>query len=341
VSRVRVPRVVRLAIAVLVVAFLSGATAVERRRMNTSAFRSAGSAAGAARVDPTTLMADVQALAAPSMEGRLTGSPGNRRAQAYITDRFRELGLKPLDGGYGQKFSFTRKSIKGLVLPGRPYRTDFPDATNLVASLPGTGRPDAYLVISAHYDHLGVRDGQTYAGADDNASGVAAMLAAAAYFSAHPLRHSLLFIAFDGEEEGLQGSTYFVGHPPIDLSKVALELNLDMVSRSDSSSIVASGTSSHPALRDLVASAARGRNLTIQFGHDRPFYVAGGVEDWTHSSDHGPFHDAGVPTLYYGVEDHEDYHRPGDTADKIPRAFFVEVANLVVETLIAADVTSF
>lgn len=333
----RVPRLLRIAIALIVVAFLFGATAIERRRMTASALKPDLSTSGPARVDTVRLIADVESLSAPAMEGRLTGSAGNRRAQAFISSRFRQLGLEPVNGVHEQKFSFTHHSIKGFLLPGRPYRREFPDATNLLASVPGTARRAEYLVLSAHYDHLGVRDGQVYAGADDDASGVAAMLAAAAYFSAHPPQHSILFVAFDGEEQGLQGSTYFVAHPPIDLKTIALELNLDMVSRSDSSVIVASGTAYDPALRDLVVSAARGRKLTVQFGHDRPFYLAAGIEDWTHASDHGPFHDAGVRTLYYGVEDHADYHRPGDTADKIPRGFFAEVANLVIETLIAAD----
>ena len=206
-----------------------------------------------------------------------------------------------------------------------------------MAMVRGTAQPDAFVIVSAHYDHLGVREGRTFPGADDNASGVAAMLETAAYVATHPLRHSVMFIAFDGEEQGLQGSKYFVAHPPVALDRVRLVINLDMVSRSDTATIVASGTSSDPALKELVSKAAQGRRLSVAFGHDRPIYLAGGVEDWTNQSDQGPFHDAGVRTLYFGVEDHPDYHQPTDTADKIPRPFFTEVAELVVQTLIEAD----
>ena len=149
-----------------------------------------------------------------------------------------------------------------------------------------------------------------------------------------------MFVAFDGEEEGLQGSKYFVAHPPIDLGRIRLMINLDMVSRSDTSSIVASGTAFDPSLKDLVTTAAAGRQLTVAFGHDRPVYVAGGVEDWTQQSDQGPFHDAGVRTLYYGVEDHADYHQPTDTVDKIPRPFYAEVVELVIQTLLDADASA-
>ena len=92
------------------------------------------------------------------------------------------------------------------------------------------------------------------------------MLEAAAYVAAHPLRHSVMFVAFDGEEQGLEGSEYFVAHPPVDLKHVRLLVNLDMVSRSDAGLIVAAGTSSDPALRELVMTAAQGRHLTVAFG---------------------------------------------------------------------------
>lgn len=290
-------------------------------------------------LDAAALLTDVRALSAPSMEGRLTGSAGSHRAQAYILDAFGRSGLQPVNGSFVQKFSFTHHSIRGLFTPGRPYTTTYPDATNLIGALPGSAAPADWIVVSAHYDHLGIRRGVLYPGADDNASGVATLLAAAAYFHAHPPRLSMLFIAFDGEEEGLQGARYLVAHPPISLSRVALLANLDMVARGDDRQIVVSGTSGNATLRDLVTRAAAGRNLTVRFGHDRPIYLAGRVEDWTQASDHGPFHDAGVPTLYFGVEDHPDYHQPTDTADRIPAAFFGEAASLVIETLVAANST--
>jgi Zn-dependent M28 family amino/carboxypeptidase len=126
----------------------------------------------------------------------------------------------------------------------------------------------------------------------------------------------------------------------VDLKRIRLMINLDMVSRSDTTTIVASGTAFDPTLKDLVTRAAAGRGVTVAFGHDRPVYVAGGVEDWTQQSDQGPFHDAGVRTLYYGVEDHADYHEPTDTADRIPRPFFTQVAELVLQTLLEADASA-
>ena len=280
-------------------------------------------AQSATRIDPARLMADVDTLSAPAMEGRRTGTPGNQRARAFIVERFRTLGLKPIGESYEQTFS------SGTAA-----------AANVVGMVRGTARPDAFVLVTAHYDHVGVRDGALHPGADDNASGVAAMLQAAAHVAAHPLRHSVVFVAFDSEEQGLRGARHFVAQPLVDLKRITLMLNLDMVSRNDAGTIFAAGTSYHPELKALVMRAAEGRKLKVAFGHDRPPQEAGGAADWTHQSDHGPFHAAGVRTLYYGVEDHADYHKSTDTADKIPRAFFVEVAELVLQTLIVVDASA-
>ena len=286
-------------------------------------------AAAPHRIDADRLFADVSALSAPTMEGRRTGTAGNKLAQQFIIERFRELKLQPPAGwtDFAQKFSF--------VLSGRGGSVAYPDATNLVGMVPGTSNPDQFLIVSAHYDHLGQRNGQTYRGADDNASGVAALLQVAAYVAAHPPRHSVLFAAFDAEEEGLQGAKHFVKHPPVDLNRIALVVNLDMVSRNDKGVIFASGTAFDPSLKDLVGKAAAGRQLTVKLGHDRRGVA--GEDDWTQQSDQGAFHDAGVKTLYFGVEDHADYHKPSDTADKIPRPFYGEVVELVLQTVLDAD----
>ncbi|HET7695789.1 MAG TPA: M20/M25/M40 family metallo-hydrolase [Vicinamibacterales bacterium] len=279
-----------------------------------------GAAQAPAAVDAVSLMNDVEALSAPSMQGRRTGTPGNLRARAYVASRFRELGLQPLGRSFEQRFTAGGRA-----------------AANIVGVVRGTARPDEFLLLTAHYDHLGVRNGVVYRGADDNASGVAAMLQGAAYVARHPLRHSVVFIAFDGEEQGLRGAKHFVARPLVDLERIRLMLNLDMVSRSDTATIFASGTAFHPELIEVVTRAAEGRRLNVRFGHDRPSKGAGGAEDWTQQSDQGPFHTAGVRTLYYGVEDHADYHKPTDTADRIPRPFFTEVAELVIRTLLVAD----
>jgi Zn-dependent M28 family amino/carboxypeptidase len=119
--------------------------------------------------------------------------------------------------------------------------------------------------------------------------------------------------------------------------RIALDINLDMVSRNDKREIFVAGTYHYPDLKPVLEDVARRAPITVLFGHDKPVTIAGGVEDWTNQSDHGPFHDAKIPFVYFGVEDHADYHKPTDTADKIDRGFFVDVAETILDSVLALD----
>jgi hypothetical protein len=278
------------------------------------------------RADAEALLADVRTLAGPDFAGRRTGTDGNRRARAFIVERFARIGLKPLRESFEHAFR---------LRSGRAQKDASEQASgvNVIGRLEGTREPDSYVLVTAHYDHLGARGGEIFPGADDNASGIAGMLAAAAFFAKAPAGASLLFVAFDAEEIGCLGARHFVRNPPIDLKRISAVVNLDMVARGDANTLWAAGTHHYPHLRAPVTEALQGRTLKVAFGHDRPQRSARDPEDWTHSSDHGPFHDAGVPFLYFGVEDHPDYHRPSDTPDRIPVRFFDEAIELVIETV--------
>ncbi len=291
-------------------------------------FASCAIAASPAPVDSAALLADVRTLSSPEFAGRRTGTDGSELAQAYIKRRFEQIGVAPFGTAYAMPFAFT-------AMRGGNDKTDFPRAANLVGHIRGSSNPDRYIVVSAHYDHLGKRGGATYLGADDNASGVAAMLAVAAHFKQHPPQNTIVFAAFDGEELGLQGAMAFVDKAPFPIAKVALNLNFDMVSRSDKNEIYASGARYTPGLKPLVERAAAGSSVKVRFGHDSKVAGAPPDHDWTGSSDHGVFHKAGIPFLYFGVEDHADYHKPSDSFDKIEPKFFADVARLLVA---AADI---
>lgn len=261
----------------------------------------------------SALLADVRTLASAEFAGRRTGTAGNRLAQAYITRRFEQVGLKPFGASYAMPFTFNATS-----------------AVNLVGHIRGSTHPERYMVVSAHYDHLGVHGGATHLGADDNASGVAAMLAVAAHFKQHPPENTIVFAAFDGEEAGLRGAKAFVDAAPIPMKNVALNLNFDMVSRSPKNEIYAAGTRYTPSLKSLVEKAAAGSSVKVLIGHDSKVAGAPPDHDWTNSSDHAAFHMAGIPFVYFGVEDHADYHKPGDTFEKIDPAFFTAVTRMLV-----------
>jgi hypothetical protein len=290
----------------------------------------ASAPAAVATIDVQQLMADVRTLSGPEFEGRLTGTAGNERARAFIVRRFRDLGLEPVAGAHDQTFFVTRRARATVTTDPE---ADAGRATNVMAVIRGTAERDRFTLLSAHFDHLGRRNREMYPGADDNASGVAGLLAAAAWFTRHPPRRSILLVAFDAEEQGLQGSRYFVKNPPVDLGTIVHVINLDMIGRGDSNTLWVAGTHHYPALKPSVSEASRGRRIHVAFGHDRPDPQAGVRHDWTHLSDHGPFHAAGIPFLYFAVEDHADYHKPTDTADKIPPAFYAEAVALVIDVL--------
>jgi len=272
--------------------------------------------------DGAALLASITALTAPGMDGRGTGTDGARKALAWIEARLRALGVRPAAaGGFAHSFQFTNKA--GATMTG----------TNLVARCEGRRTDAPAVVVSAHYDHLGVRNGRTYHGADDNASGVAMLLHVAERCQSAPFEHPLLLAFFDAEEEGLQGARAFVRTPPVPVDRLALNVNFDMVGRSARREIYIAGPGRWPRLQPLLDPVVAGAPIRVRFGHD----VGGGQDDWTTQSDHGVFHAACVPFVYFGVEDHADYHQPGDTVDKIAPDFLAGVATVVIRALEALD----
>ena len=150
------------------------------------------------------------------------------------------------------------------------------------------------IVISAHYDHLGTTDAGIFHGADDNASGVATLLAVARHLRISPLRHPAIVAALDAEELGLEGAKAFLAGRP-EARTAVLNVNLDMVSRNDRNEIFAAGTHHYPRFKPMLEDVRTRARVQVLFGHDRPLYRSGGVEDWTWMSDHYAFHGAGVP----------------------------------------------
>ena len=276
------------------------------------------------RIDGQRMLADIAVLAHDSLEGRRTGTAGSEKARAFITRELEQRGIGPLGDLRTQSFEF---SGRGASTPQR--------GVNVLGLVPGTVHADRYIVVTAHYDHLGVRNGQTYNGADDNASGTAAMLALAKWIRDHPQRHSFLFVAFDAEEMGLQGARAFIAGPPVPLDRVVMNVNLDMVSRSPKNELYAVGTYHYPFLGPFVEQAARPSKIELLTGHQGPGLPPG--DDWTGSSDHGAFHEARIPFLYLGVEDHPGYHQPSDDAADITPDFYVEAIETALDLLLLLD----
>ena len=275
------------------------------------------------RIDGETLVRDLSVIAADSMAGRLAGSDGGRRAGEYLLSRLVESGTVPVGGARRQAFPLWGGTAEGNT------------GVNVLGMIPGVEYPGRYVVVSAHYDHLGVRGGEIYNGADDNASGSAALPALADYLTSNPPRHSFLFVAFDAEELGLLGARAFVSDPPVPLASILLNVNLDMIGHSAAGELYAAGTYHYPALGPLVEEAASEAGVTLLAGHDSPDLSA--RDDWTELSDHAAFHARGIPFVYFGVEDHENYHRPTDTVDSLTLDFYLDAVETILGFLLIAD----
>jgi Zn-dependent M28 family amino/carboxypeptidase len=275
------------------------------------------------KINKEQLLQDIKYLASPELEGRKPLSEGSLKAQTLIKERFASLGMSTQYPDYTQYFDFHNQR------EGKLYE----NAANIVGFIPGSNT-EKLIVIMAHYDHLGRQGEKLFLGADDNASGTAAVMAIAAYFSENRPSHSMMFVALDAEEMGHQGAKALVADFPFALERVVLNINMDMISRNEDNEIYAVGTYHSPFLKPLISKVSAGRSPKLLFGHDDPDT---GRSDWTRASDHAQFHDKGIPFIYFGVEDHEDYHRPTDTFENIQPEFYTDAVELILDIIIALD----
>jgi hypothetical protein len=288
---------------------------------------------GAAAADSTAIRSDIAYLSNDKLEGRLTGTAGNDSAAAYIARWYQYLKLKAPYPGYLQAF-VARPAARAHTGDTTGLKTQ-----NVAAILEGSDPAlrTRYIVIGAHFDHLG-RSSQ-YAmdpgagdairnGADDNASGTAAVMQLARMLSVSRPRHSIVFVNFSGEEEGLLGSQYFVDNSPVPLDSIVAMFNFDMVGRLKDDKLFVYGTGTAAELPALVDSA----NLKIV-----PALSIQGGGDGFGSSDHSSFYAKNIPVLHFFTDSHEDYHRATDDVEKINAAGEARVVNLAFDMVKSLD----
>lgn len=271
----------------------------------------------------------VETLAGPEYRGRR--GPDAFRAAQYLVARFRELKLKPLfpEGRFDQRIPGDSDQEEGAHIVG----------VNVGGWIEGSDPvlKDEYLVIGVHHDHLGVREGEIYAGADDNATGVAMMLEVARAITALPVapKRSVVFIGFDLEEHLLWGSRWFVAHPPWPLTKVKLFMTADMIGRALGDLplpvVFVMGSEHSPAIRETLDQSVRPNEVEI---------ARLGIDLVGTRSDYGPFRDRQIPFLFFSTGQHPDYHSANDIPAKVSYEKVAQVTNLAARiTQSVADVT--
>lgn len=260
-----------------------------------------------------SLKADVEYLSSDELEGRETGTKGEELAARYISDRFQKLGIKGMFQGDEPYYQYFQKTIKSNPHADAPNPDDPVVRGKNVVAYDDNGSEHT-MIIGAHYDHLGygaqgsLYDGPPaiHNGADDNASGVAAMLALAKYLKDKPLQNNILFIAFSGEEKGLWGSNFFVDNSPLELEDINFMINMDMVGRlNEERQLAVYGTGTSPSWTKLMN------------GVKSPVFKMSITESGLGPSDHSSFYLEDIPVLHFFTGQHEDYHRPTDDHHKI------------------------
>ena len=274
----------------------------------------------AQKIEKQVLIDDIRYLSSDKLEGRGTTKAGNKLAAKYIIDRFEKLGLSTQYPGYVQNFTLSQ----GAASLGK--------GENIIGFIPGSMSSDI-IILMAHYDHLGKKDNEIFNGADDNASGTAALLNMAAYFTNNRPAYSILFVATDAEEMGLLGAKALLRDFPFPLKQLSLVVNMDMISRSNDNTLYAVGTRYYPQFKPYLNKAGNLSPIELVLGNDGE----NGQLDWTNSSDHGPFHEKGIPFIYFGVADHKDYHKPTDTFENIQEQFYWQACELILDFILEID----
>ena len=279
------------------------------------------------------LKKNLMVIASDEMEGRQTGSEGQKKAGVYMIDYYKNIGVsypKAL-GSYYQK-------VQKEALKSR--RGELPDSENILAFIEGTEKPEEIIVISAHYDHVGTNNGVVYNGADDDGSGTVAVMEIAEAFqqakkAGKGPKRSILFLHVTGEEHGLLGSKYYSDNPVFDLKNTVANLNIDMIGRSDKENegknyvyVIGSDMLSTELKKINVAANKATQNLELNYKYDDP----NDPMRLYYRSDHYNFAKHGIPVAFFFDGIHEDYHQPTDDPEKIDYPLLQKRAQLVFAT---------
>ena len=277
---------------------------------------------------------DVAFLADDKLEGRKTGTEGEKAAAEYISKRFKDLGLEPKGtDGYFQTFTFKPKTDPHSEVKYTTVNSDSTiTGTNIIGYI-DNGAPKT-IIIGAHYDHLGYggenslyrgEEKAIHNGADDNASGVAIMLNLASKLKNTNKGNNYLFMSFSGEEMGLLGSNYFVKNATLDLDSVNYMFNMDMVGRlKQDSTLAVYGVGTTPVFKHVI-NASNNKFKLIE------------KESGVGPSDHTSFYLNDIPVLHFFTGQHEDYHKPSDDFDKLNYEGMETISNYIYDIITDLD----
>ncbi|CAD0000888.1 M28 family peptidase [Flavobacterium chungangense] len=259
-------------------------------------------------------------IASDEMEGRETGSKGQKKAGLYMIEQYKKNGT-PFPKGATDYY----QHIPASYLNAR-RNENLQDSENIWAYIEGSEKPDEVLVISAHYDHVGIQNGEIYNGADDDGSGTVALLEMAKAFAkakkeGHGPKRSVLFLHVTGEEHGLHGSRYYSEHPLFPIANTIADINIDMIGRRDVEHAKTNNyvyvIGANRLSSDLHNAVVSQNEKYIKIDLDFKFNDPKDPNHFYERSDHYNFAKHGIPAVFFFNGVHEDYHGKDDIAEKI------------------------
>ncbi|MBV6880273.1 M28 family metallopeptidase [Epilithonimonas ginsengisoli] len=279
------------------------------------------------------LKTNLYVIAADDMEGRDTGSAGQKKAGVYMIEQYKKygIGFPEALGSYYQKVPTEAMKKYGEALP---------DSENILAYIEGSEKPNEVIVISGHYDHVGTKNGVVYNGADDDGSGTVAVMEIAKAFQeakkkGYGPKRSILFLHVTGEEHGLFGSEYYSDNPVFPLANTVADLNIDMIGRDDPENrgkqyvyVIGSEMLSTELKKINETANQKSVNLELNYKYDDPK----DPQRLYYRSDHYNFAKHNIPVAFFFDGIHEDYHKPSDKPDKIDYPLLQKRTQLVFTT---------
>jgi hypothetical protein len=271
-------------------------------------------------ITPAELSKHLYIIADDNMEGRNTGEPGQKRAGEYLINEYKKNGISFPKGAS----DFYQKVPSDFMKRG--FAPKLNDSENIWAFIEGSEKPQEIIVISAHYDHVGMKNGEVFNGADDDGSGTVALLEIAQAFNEAKKqgfgpKRSILFLHVTGEEHGLHGSRYYSENPLFPIENTVADINIDMIGRRDTL---------HPKTNnyiyvigsDRLSSELHTINEEVnakytQLELDYKYNDRKDPERIYFRSDHYNFAKKGIPAIFFFNGIHADYHQSSDTPDKI------------------------
>ena len=278
-------------------------------------------------INEENILEHIKYLSSDELEGRYPGTKGSGLAIDYIVSHFKSSNLVPmLDDSYLQSFDFSN------------LKNENSQVANVVGLIDGNKNKDEFIVIGAHFDHLGyggvhsgsleMNSNQIHNGADDNASGVAGVIELAKQLSYNQkkLNRSILFVAFNAEEQGILGSKFFINNAPVPRNNIVAMINLDMIGRLKSLSLNVSGTGTSPIFDKILDKSSQHHYLNIKKN-----------PEGYGPSDHSSFYANDIPVLSFFTGGHSDYHRPSDDWTKINVSGLKKILNVVHDVVLQID----